>query len=46
VGGAGNDNVSARNGKKETIDCGRGKRDRATVDRADVTRGCEKVQRP
>jgi Ca2+-binding RTX toxin-like protein len=46
LAGAGSDTVSARNGKKETVDSGKGRKDRATVDRADVTRGCEKVQRP
>ena len=46
LAGAGNDTVSARNGKRETVDCGRGRKDRATVDQADPTRGCEKVQRP
>jgi hypothetical protein len=45
-GGAGNDTISARNGKRETVDCGAGKRDKATVDRRDKTRGCEKVRRP
>jgi Ca2+-binding RTX toxin-like protein len=44
--GAGNDTVSARNGKRETVDCGSGKRDKATVDRRDKVRGCEKVRRP
>jgi Ca2+-binding RTX toxin-like protein len=44
-GGAGNDIINARNGKKDTVDCGAGKKDRATVDKADKTRGCEKVKR-
>jgi Ca2+-binding RTX toxin-like protein len=44
-GGAGNDTVNARNGSKETIDCGAGKKDKATVDRKDKVRGCEKVRR-
>jgi Ca2+-binding RTX toxin-like protein len=44
-GGAGNDTVNARNGKRETIDCGAGKKDAATVDRADTVKGCEKVKR-
>jgi Ca2+-binding RTX toxin-like protein len=44
-GGAGNDTINAVNGKKETVDCGSGKRDRATVDRADKVKGCEKVTR-
>jgi Ca2+-binding RTX toxin-like protein len=44
-GGSGNDTVNARNGKKETVDCGSGKKDTATVDRKDKTKGCEKVKR-
>jgi uncharacterized repeat protein (TIGR01451 family) len=43
-GGAGNDTVNARDGKKETIDCGAGK-DTATVDKADTVKGCETVKR-
>ena len=43
--GAGNDNVNAKNGKKETVDCGAGRKDKATVDRADTVRGCESVRR-
>jgi Ca2+-binding RTX toxin-like protein len=45
-GGAGNDVIKSRNGKRERINCGRGKRDRATVDRKDKVRGCERVRRP
>jgi Ca2+-binding RTX toxin-like protein len=44
-GGAGNDSLSAKNGAKETVDCGAGKKDRATVDRGDKVKGCEKVKR-
>jgi hypothetical protein len=44
-GGAGNDSVNARNGKKETVDCGPGKKDRATVDKKDKTKGCDTVKR-
>jgi Ca2+-binding RTX toxin-like protein len=44
-GGAGNDVVKARNGRRETIDCGAGKKDKATVDKRDVVRRCEKVRR-
>jgi Ca2+-binding RTX toxin-like protein len=44
-GGAGNDNVNARNGKKETVDCGSGKKDKATVDKRDKVKHCEKVRR-
>jgi YVTN family beta-propeller protein len=43
-GGRGNDSINARNRKKETVDCGAG-RDRATVDRQDVVKGCEAVRR-
>jgi Ca2+-binding RTX toxin-like protein len=44
VAGAGNDKVSARNGKREKIDCGPG-RDTATIDKNDTVKGCEKVNR-
>jgi hypothetical protein len=44
-GGAGNDTISARNKKNETVDCGKGKKDAATVDRRDKVKGCEKVKR-
>ena len=44
-GGSGNDSVSARNRKRETVDCGSGKKDRATVDRIDRVKGCERVSR-
>jgi hypothetical protein len=44
-GGGGNDSVNARNRKKETVDCGGGKKDKATVDKADKVKGCEKVKR-
>ncbi|HEX8742627.1 MAG TPA: MopE-related protein [Thermoleophilaceae bacterium] len=44
-GGAGDDVVGARNGRRDVIDCGSGRRDRATVDRSDKVRGCEKVKR-
>jgi Ca2+-binding RTX toxin-like protein len=45
-GGAGKDVIKARNGKRETVNCGRGRRDRATVDRKDRVKGCERVRRP
>ena len=45
-GGAGNDNIVAANGRRETIDCGSGRRDKARVDRTDSVRGCETVIRP
>jgi hypothetical protein len=44
-GGAGNDTVNARNRKRDTVNCGAGRRDRATVDKGDRVRGCEKVTR-
>jgi hypothetical protein len=44
-GGAGNDTLNARNHKKETVSCGAGKRDKATVDKRDKVKGCEKVRR-
>jgi Ca2+-binding RTX toxin-like protein len=44
-GGPGDDTINARNGKKETVDCGPGKKDVATVDKRDRTKGCEKVKR-
>jgi Ca2+-binding RTX toxin-like protein len=44
--GAGDDSISARDGKKESIDCGSGKKDKATVDRNDKVKNCETVKRP
>ena len=44
-GGSGNDTVAARNGRRERIDCGAGKKDSARVDKADRLKGCEKVKR-
>jgi hypothetical protein len=44
-GGSGNDSINAKNGKKETVDCGTGKKDSASVDKADKVKGCEKVKR-
>ena len=44
LAGAGNDTVRARNGRRELINCGKG-RDRAIVDRRDRVRGCERVTR-
>ena len=44
-GGAGDDAVDARNGKRETVDCGAGRKDSASVDKADRVKGCEKVKR-
>ena len=44
-GGSGNDAINARNGRVETVDCGSGRRDSATVDRRDRVRGCERIKR-
>jgi Ca2+-binding RTX toxin-like protein len=44
-GGPGNDRIKAADGIKEKVDCGGGKKDRATVDRADKVKHCEKVKR-
>jgi subtilisin-like proprotein convertase family protein len=44
AGGAGGDVVVAANGRAETVKCGSG-RDKATVDRSDTVRGCERVRR-
>jgi DNA-binding beta-propeller fold protein YncE len=44
-GGSGDDTVSAQNGKVETVDCGAGKKDSASVDKRDKVKGCEKVKR-
>lgn len=44
-GGAGNDTLNARNGKRETVNYGAGKRDAATVDKRDKVKGCKKVRR-
>ena len=44
-GGAGNDRVSASNDRRETIRCGTGSNDRATVDADDRVRRCEHVTR-
>jgi CSLREA domain-containing protein len=44
TGGAGSDVINAADHQKDTIDCGKG-RDRATVDRIDRVRHCEKVKR-
>jgi Ca2+-binding RTX toxin-like protein len=45
AGGSGDDALNARNGKKDTVNCGGGKKDTATVDRIDKVRGCERVKR-
>jgi hypothetical protein len=43
--GSGNDFVNAVNKKKDRVDCGKGKKDRARVDKIDKVKGCEKVKR-
>jgi hypothetical protein len=42
AGGAGRDRLRADGGNRDLVRCGKG-RDRAVVDRRDVTRGCERV---
>ena len=44
-GGTGNDTINALNGKRETVDCGPGRKDRATVDKRDRVKSCERVKR-
>jgi Ca2+-binding RTX toxin-like protein len=43
-GGSGNDTIQARDGERDTIDCGSGK-DTVVADKIDVVKGCEKVKR-
>jgi Ca2+-binding RTX toxin-like protein len=43
--GSGNDSVNARDGARDTVNCGKGK-DKARVDPRDRLRGCERVRRP
>jgi Ca2+-binding RTX toxin-like protein len=44
LAGSGNDTVDAFNRAIDVVDCGAGRRDRATVDRRDRVRGCERVR--
>jgi len=44
-GGSGDDRLSARDGARDVVDCGPGRRDRAIVDRRDRVTGCERVSR-
>jgi Ca2+-binding RTX toxin-like protein len=44
-GGPGNDRIFARDGERDRVDCGKGRKDRATVDRQDTVRRCETVLR-
>jgi len=45
LGGAGNDTLHARDGQRDVVNCGSGRKDLAFVDRFDVVTGCEKVKR-
>jgi Ca2+-binding RTX toxin-like protein len=45
-GGRGNDSIHARDGRRDRVNCGPGKRDTARVDRVDRVRGCEDVVQP
>jgi hypothetical protein len=44
-GGRGNDRISARDGQRDRVDCGKGRKDRAKVDRRDTVKRCETVLR-
>jgi len=44
-GGSGNDRILARDHKRDVVNCGKGKHDRASADPVDKVRGCEKVKR-
>ena len=44
LGGAGNDSIKARDGQRDTIDCGPG-RDIAIVDRLDRATHCEVIRK-
>ncbi len=43
--GPGNDRILARNNRNDLVACGKGSRDRATVDFGDAVSGCELVSR-
>ena len=45
AGGRGNDRIRARDGSRDIVICGRGRKDRATLDGRDKARGCERVKR-
>ena len=46
LGGAGNDEINAANGVRETrINCGSGRRDVVRADASDRVRGCERIFR-
>jgi Ca2+-binding RTX toxin-like protein len=42
-GGDGNDKIDARDKRRDDVNCGAGKHDRARVDKVDRVRGCEVV---
>jgi hypothetical protein len=42
-GGDGNDSIDVRNGVRDRVICGRGRRDRVRADRVDRLNGCEIV---
>jgi hypothetical protein len=44
-GGRGNDRLVANDGRRDKLDCGPGRRDRAVLDRLDRRTGCEIVRR-
>ena len=45
LGGIDGDRIDARDGRHDTVNCGRGRHDRALVDGLDTVRGCERVKR-
>jgi Ca2+-binding RTX toxin-like protein len=44
-GGAGDDSINSRDGRKETVDCGAGSKDKLVGDKVDKARGCESVKK-
>jgi Ca2+-binding RTX toxin-like protein len=44
-GGSGDDSVNSVDNRREGIDCGKGRGDRARVDRTDSVKNCESVMR-
>lgn len=45
LGGPGDDRINAADGERDLVDCGPGRHDRATVDKRDKVKRCEKVTR-
>ena len=43
--GGGADRVNAADGERDVVNCGKGRRDRARVDRRDRVKGCERVRK-